>query len=153
MRTRIEHVVIPEERYDREVYGCDFCEFEDTDKDVVLNHHAKHHAAKETIELNGEKFYRFESEEDAKLWLDPPNDYSHNDFTEVTWTGPGWYGNDTSWGKGRCRCGGCDYFVSELVPLDQLIERWRKNGTYTDLQLATFVAPNQSQSNPKENTR
>ena len=144
MKTRTEHVVIPEEHYDRTIYGCDHCDFEDETEDAVKNHHAKNHAVKKEQEINGTKFYWFESKEDAELWLDPPNDYSAIDFTHVEWTEPGWYGVETSFGRGRCRCGGCEYFETSLYPLTTFIERWRKsitaNESNTEEKLAAIEA-------------
>lgn len=145
MRTRTEQVVVPEERYDRTIYGCDHCDFEDDSEETVKNHHAKNHAVKKEKEINGTKFYWFDSKEDAELFLDPPGDFgSPIDFTHVEWTEPGWYGSETTFGRGRCRCGGCEYFETALYPVATFIERWRKdittNESTTDARLAAIEA-------------
>jgi hypothetical protein len=145
VRTRTEHVVIPEERFDRTIYGCDHCDFEDDTEEAVKNHHAKNHAVKKEQEINGTKFYWFESKEDAELWLDPPGDWGGTaDFTGVDWKEPGWYGTESKMGNGRCRCGGCTYFETTLRPVAWFVENWRKsitaNESNTEAKLAAIEA-------------
>lgn len=129
MRIRIETIPVPASTYEETYYGCDHCDFETQDEDACKSHHAKTHAVKKEQTVNGEKFYWFDTEDDAKLWLDPPGDHSIVDFTYVNWTGPGWYGAEHTEGHGRCRCGGCSYFETTLHPLAFFIERWRKDVT------------------------
>jgi hypothetical protein len=143
VKTRIETIHVPASTYEEKYFGCDHCDFETQDEEQLQNHHAKTHAAKKEQTVNGEKFYWFESEEDAKLWLDPPGDSSSiADFIHVAWTGPGWYGSELTEGHGRCRCGGCSYFETALHPLATFIKRWRKditlNETGTEARLAAI---------------
>lgn len=145
MKIRIETVHVPAETYEVKHLGCDHCDYETTEEDDLKYHHAKTHVVKKEQTVNKEKFYWFESEDDAKLWLDPPGDSnSIADYTHVEWTGPGWYGNELTSGIGRCRCGGCEYFVTTLYPLTTFVERWRKditaNDSTTEARLAAIEA-------------
>lgn len=144
MRSRTETVIVPEERYEQTTWGCDFCDFEDTDKERVQNHHAKNHAVKKEQEVNGTKFYWFDSKEDAELWIDPPGDYNTGEFTSVLWTEPGWYGAAHTSGIGRCRCGRCYWSETSLRPLAAFVEDWRKtitnNESNTEARLAAIEA-------------
>lgn len=126
MRTRSETVVVPEESYTSTHYGCDHCDFEADTEDEVKNHHAKTHSVKKETEVAGVKFLWFDSKEDAELYLDPPGDFGGTtDFTSVQWSEPGWYGMESRSGTGRCRCGGCSYFETSLMPVEAFVERWR----------------------------
>lgn len=129
MKTRTETNVVPEETYTKTIFGCDFCDFEDEDEERVKAHHGKTHASKKTIDVGGITFHWFDSKEDAELFLDPPGDHSHIDYTSVHWSEPGWYGHESVMGSGRCRCGGCEYFEATLLPLNTFITRWRNEIT------------------------
>lgn len=130
MRTRTEKLVVPEESYTKVFFGCDHCDFETDEEDQLKNHHAKTHAVKKEREVGGVKFLWFDSKEDAELFLDPPGDFGgHIDYTHVNWSEPGWYAHETEMGRGRCRCGGCEYFEATLTPLATVIERWRSEIT------------------------
>jgi len=154
MKIRIETVHVPAETYEVKHLGCDFCEFETTEEEDLKSHHARTHAVKKEQEVNGEKFYWFDSEEDAKLWLDPPDGHSIADYTSVDWAGPGWYGCESTSGVGRCRCGGCSWFGSGLLPIATFIDRWRKaitaNESSTEARLQAIEAALKLESTPNQ---
>jgi hypothetical protein len=130
MKIRIETVHVPAETYEVKHLGCDHCDYETTEDDDLKRHHANTHAVKKEQTVNKEKFYWFESEEDARLWLGENEGIA--DYIDAVWTGPGWYGLESSSGTGRCRCGGCSWFGTSLHPLAMFIERWRKDITTND---------------------
>jgi hypothetical protein len=146
VKIRIETVHVPAETYEVKHLGCDHCDYETTEEDNLKNHHAKNHAVKKEQTVNGEKFYWFDSEEDAKLWVDPPDPFHQTiaDFTHVQWDGPGWYGTAVTEGIGRCRCGGCSYWTTSVLSIATFIDRWRKaitaNESSTEARLQAIEA-------------
>jgi hypothetical protein len=134
MKTRVETTVVPEETYTTTHYGCEFCDFETSDLEDFEKHHATLHAAKKEQELGGTKFYWFDSEADAKAWLDATDD--HYDYTYVTWAEPGWYGLSSSFSRGGCRCGGCERFSASLTSLASWIDSWRAEITKHEQSIA-----------------
>lgn len=125
MKIRTETVSVPEEQYDVTHYGCEEagCDFESTDEADVKKHRFQKHVVKKELTRDGTHFYWFESEEDAKGWLEERDDHSERTHLQG-WTGPGWYGTTSSEERGGCRCGGCSYFLTTLKPLADYAEDW-----------------------------
>lgn len=123
MKKRIEVVEVPASTYENEFFGCDVCDFESQSEDDVTRHYSAQHAVKRRTEVGPFKLLWFDTEFDAKAFLDPPTEYSGTvNFTYVQWAGPGWYVESSQSGTGRCRCGGCSYVEDCLMPVAQLIE-------------------------------
>jgi len=113
MKTITKTEVVPAEEVTITTFGCDFCEFVADDEDDVKKHHAKEHACKRTMSVEGVDLYWFDSEEDAKAWLEC--DEYGADMHSVNWSGAGWY--HTSWSTEPCGRGCCSRSRRTLSPV------------------------------------
>lgn len=126
IKKRVEVEEVPASTYENTFFDCGVCGQQFNDEDDAKGHWGKTHTVKKQTEVAGITWRWFDTEEDAKLYLDPPGFYSANDFTDVEWTGPGWYGETTTYGNGRCRCGGCHYTETGLHPVSRY-ESWARD--------------------------
>lgn len=119
MKTITKKIVVPEEiieEHEEEtmMYGCDCCDFENDDEDVVKEHYAKNHACRETKTIGSDQFVRFETEDDMNIWAESQcvNSFGaggYYDDIKVKWDGPGWY---HIYGKSeRCSRGCCTNYI------------------------------------------
>ena len=124
-REQIEHVE-PEEGYDykRTFYVCEAngCTFETEEEEDYKKHYGKEHAVKEEREVCNRTFYRFETEEDQKCYVEAKDDHFSSWYAD--WNGPGWYGEDGR--QEPCRRGCCTNYSTYLEPASFFEEKWRK---------------------------
>jgi hypothetical protein len=115
MRTLKKKTIVPEEiieahEEETTAYGCDFCDFESEDEDGVKLHHGQEHAAKDTKEIGGHTFVRFETEADMDAWADAQcSPHGTYDETNIRWSGQGWYA--VSGKSVRCSRGCCTNYA------------------------------------------
>jgi hypothetical protein len=98
-------------------YECEFCGFKG-DEGSVREHIAQKHSFVEELELDDvPKFYRFENQEQAKLFTDRMG-FS---FSHSIWDGPGWYYTEEK--DQRCP-GGCCYdpYIS-IFPIRLMVDK------------------------------
>lgn len=148
MRTITRKTVVPEkikviEAHEEEetVYGCDLCDFEREDEDEVKIHYGQKHAAKETKEIGGHSFVKFETEMDMEAWADAQCDHQYGsgvyDGASIDWAGPGWY--QVSGKNERCSRNCCTNYILCFKPLESVISnlKWEitiKGGILEDIK-------------------
>jgi hypothetical protein len=102
MKTIVETKTVPAEEVKVTTYGCDECDFTASSQRDVAKHYAEKHACRKETEIAGHTIRLFNSEADAKAWLNDGDGYQ---IRELEWGEPGWYMTET-W-RQRCPHGCC----------------------------------------------
>jgi len=131
MRTIVETKTVPAEDVTVTTYGCDECDFTADHKEQVEQHYAKTHACRKEAEVDGRTLRWFNTEEDAKAWLNQEDWYRVH---EVDWSGPGWYVTET-WSK-PCPRGCCTDHCIRLFPASS----WVSDAVYEARSIMQRVA-------------
>lgn len=95
MRTIVRRNTIPSQEVTYTSFGCDHCDFTADEQEAVDKHYAAEHACKGRIDKPDFDAYRFETEQDAKAWLDHRGIEGWYRVRKVDWSGPGWYVTET----------------------------------------------------------
>lgn len=122
MRTRTEQVT---QSYEYTMYGCDECEFESDEQETLDRHIRDTHTVRETKEVGGQEYVRFDRQHEYNEYLRTHDLESHgsNYVPGDNWQGPGWYAVVHRTERGHCRCGGCTSEYTYLYSARYMYER------------------------------
>jgi hypothetical protein len=111
--------------YKRTFYGCDVegCGFETEQEDEYKKHFGKTHAAKESRVVNEISFYRFETEQDMKLFAEAQQSGDGGWFP-ARWYGPGWFGVKS--GQEPCGRGCCTRWYNRMYDASDFEQEWQE---------------------------
>lgn len=162
MKTRETREPIPPEEIDDEIVhrfaGCDLCEFEVEDfsdnevEDIIKKHVAEKHCVAETRTFAENEFFRFETEELFKAFIEGRSSNSgREDRWSGIWKGPGFYRSKFYRERASCRCGGCYNEGYDLVYVQWIVDDHLKDAMKHEQQ-AVALAKEFGLPNPLETT-
>lgn len=108
----------------KSTYICEYpgCDYKTTDKEAADNHHGAKHAVKDTKQIFDYTFHLFETEDDARQWMDAADG---SRIQRVRWSGPGWY--RVSHYTQPCPRSCCTDDVVELTSYPECVKDWQSD--------------------------